>query len=163
SPSTDPDGYPLPPRAPHTSVLKVTASASFMSLVTRARKALEKSAPSSSSRHTHGAGKSQPPLAARIAAVRDSTAAAAAGTGERGVVCDAQDDVVLVATGRAIQKAVEVGGFFTRERDLVVAVRTRTVKAVDDVVAVDEEEAEGEDAVRVRGVSCVEVGIRWAS
>ena len=131
-----------------------------MSLVTRARKALEKSAPGSSSRHTHGAGRSQPPLAARVAAVTDS-AAAAAGRGG-GVVTDAQDDVVLVATGRAIQKAVEVGGFFTRERDLVVAVRTRTVKAVDDVVAVDEEEAEGEDGVRVRSVSCVEVGIRWA-
>lgn len=78
------------------------------------------------------------------------------------------DDVVLVATGRAIQRAVEVGGFFTRERELVVLVRTRTLRAIDDVVVGggdDEEdgEGEGEDQVRVRNLSCVEVGIRWAS
>jgi ribonuclease P/MRP protein subunit POP7 len=69
--------------------------------------------------------------------------------------------VVLVATGRAIEKASEVGGFFTREKDLVVLVRTRTLQAVDDVV-VEDEEADVEDQVRVRCVSCVEIGIRWA-
>lgn len=83
---------------------------------------------------------------------------------------DALDDVVLVATGRAIQKAVEVGCFFTRERDLNVLLRTRTVRGVDDVVRADEGGDEGDDGseeeeegtgARVRAVSCVEVGVRW--
>jgi ribonuclease P/MRP protein subunit POP7 len=68
--------------------------------------------------------------------------------------------VVLVATGKAIARAVEVAGFFTREKDLAVLLRTRSVRAVDDVVAADDD-ADVEDQVRVRGLSCVEVGIRW--
>jgi ribonuclease P/MRP protein subunit POP7 len=72
------------------------------------------------------------------------------------------DDVVLVATGRAISKAVDVAGLFTREKDLLVLMRTRSLKAVDDVVAEDEE-GDLEDEVRVRYLSCLEVGIRWAS
>lgn len=111
-------------------------------------------------------------LAARVAAMKGAASAAKVGGGgdggnlQGGGVEDALDDVVLVATGRAIARAVEVGGFFTRERELVVLVRTRTLQAVDDVVAGDGdevEEADVEDQVRVRNVSCVEVGIRWAS
>lgn len=120
-----------------------------MSLVKRVRKALDKG-PAQKSKGLA--------LTARIAAleVRRSTGAAASG-----VVEDALDDVVLVATGRAIPRAIEVGGFFTRERDLIVLARTRTLRAIDDVVAEDED-ADVEDQVRVRNLSCVEVGIRWA-
>ena len=160
--ASDQDGYTSPPLASHTCVIKVSSSASFMSLVRRVRKALEK-APShqaSSSSTTRGPG--GVPLAARIDALRKSGGGGSATKPASGVVADALDDVVLVATGRAIERAVDVGGFFTREKDLVVLVRTRTVRAVDDVVAVDEEE-DVEDQVRVRCVSCVEVGIRWAS
>ncbi|KAG7291388.1 hypothetical protein NEMBOFW57_001406 [Staphylotrichum longicolle] len=159
---------------------KVSSSATFMSLVRRVRKALEKAPSSSLSQHsTKGL-----PLAARIAALKVARPSGGGGSttggggrggdtevvgigggggggrGRAGVIADALDDVVLVATGRAIERAVDVGGFFTREKDLVVLVRTRTVRAVDDVVAEDEE-ADVEDQVRVRGVSCVEVGIRW--
>ncbi|KAL2134975.1 hypothetical protein VTI74DRAFT_10202 [Chaetomium olivicolor] len=151
SSSFDPDGYLPPPRATHTSVIKVSSGASFMSLVKRVRQGLEK-APSLQA--TKGL-----PLSARVAALR--VAKPNSKTQQQGVIEDSPDDVVLVATGRAIQKAVEVGGFFTRERDLVVLVRTRTLQAIDDIVARDEE-ADVEDQVRVRNVSCVEVGIRWA-
>lgn len=107
------------------------------------------------------------PLTARIAALDTSSGGNSQGDGQ-GPVEDALDDVVLVATGRAIQKAVEVGCFFTRERDLNVLLRTRTVRGVDDVARGEEgddgddgsEEEEGNGA-RVRAVSCVEVGVRW--
>ncbi|KAK4157400.1 Rpp20 subunit of nuclear RNase MRP and P-domain-containing protein [Chaetomidium leptoderma] len=158
STTADPDGYTPPPRATHTTVIKVSSGATFMSLVRRVRKALEK-APSHQT--TKGL-----PLAARIAALKvakPGTAGSSSSSSRHwgGIIEDALDDVVLVATGRAIEKAVDVGGFFTREKELVVLVRTRTLQAVDDVVAVDEE-ADVEDQVRVRNVSCVEVGMRWA-
>ncbi|KAK4102309.1 hypothetical protein N658DRAFT_447893 [Parathielavia hyrcaniae] len=159
-PDAEPEDYTPPLLAPHTVVVKVSSRASFMSLVARVRKALEK-APS------RRAGRdNRVPLAARVASA--STAGSKSGNGlannTGGVIGDRLDDVVLVATGRAIARAVEVGGFFTRETELAVLVRTRTVQAVDDVVVVDEEaDADVEDQVRVRNVSCVEVGIRWRS
>ncbi|EAQ90132.1 predicted protein [Chaetomium globosum CBS 148.51] len=156
--TADPDGYIPSPRAAHTVVIKVASGASFMSLVRRARKALEK-APGR--QNTTGL-----PLAARVAALRvggSNSGGGGVGSGGTGrVFSDALDDVVFVATGKAIAKAVEVAGLFTREKDLRVLMRTRSLKAVDDVVAEDEE-GDLEDEVRVRYLSCLEVGIRWAS
>ncbi|KAK3337734.1 Rpp20 subunit of nuclear RNase MRP and P-domain-containing protein [Cercophora scortea] len=146
----DLDGYQMPPRASHTHALRVTSSAPFMSLVKRVRKALD-SVPQR--QRTKGL-----PLTARIAAMEVQKD----GKGQDMVVQDALDDVVLIATGKAIEKAVNVGGFFMRERDLVVALRTRTVGTIDDLVAADEDgDGDLEDEVRVRQVSCLEVGIRW--
>ncbi|KAK4234137.1 ribonucleases P/MRP protein subunit POP7 [Achaetomium macrosporum] len=159
--AVDSDGYRPPPRASHTVVIKVSSGASFMSLVKRVRKALEKTPQSATTKGL--------PLAARVAALKvakpnnSSSSGGGGGRSQKGGIEDALDDVVLVATGKAIQKAVEVGGFFTRERELVVLVRTRTLQAVDDVVVEDEDAADVEDQVRVRNVSCIEVGIRWAS
>ncbi|KAK0612439.1 Rpp20 subunit of nuclear RNase MRP and P-domain-containing protein [Bombardia bombarda] len=155
TPQTDPDGYLPPPRASHTVVIKVTATAPFMALVKRVRKALDDKTAS-----TTNTAKGLP-LTARITALRaqkDRSGADADG----GVTEDALDDVVLIGTGRAIQKAVEVGGFFTREKDLIVVPRTRTLAAIDDIV-MGEEEREEDDRVRIRQVSCLEVGIRWRS
>ncbi|KAK4197534.1 Rpp20 subunit of nuclear RNase MRP and P-domain-containing protein [Triangularia verruculosa] len=148
----DIDGYLLPPRANHTQIIKVSSSASHMSLVKRVRKALE-SARNSQQGTTKGL-----PLAARIAALGVKNGK----PDPTGPISDALDDVVLIATGRAIQKAIEVGASFTRERDLMVVARTRTVQAVDDIERVDEG-AEEEDSARLRQVSCVEIGVRWAS
>lgn len=140
----------MPPRAPHTVVIKVSASTPFMAAVKRARHALE-----TGPQTTKGL-----PLTARIAAL--GVDAAKAGEAVLGPVSDALDEVVLVATGRAIAKALEVGMFLKRNKELVVVVRTRTVAAIDDVVmgGVEEEEGGGEEEVRVRQLSCVEVGIR---
>ncbi len=99
------------------------------------------------------------PLTARIAALgvqgKDKGK-------QQGAVADCLDDVVLVATGKAIQKALEVGMYYKRRErgELVVVFRTRTVEGVDDLVANDDD-AEEEDGVRMRHVSCVEVGLRW--
>ncbi|KAH6629981.1 Rpp20 subunit of nuclear RNase MRP and P-domain-containing protein [Chaetomium sp. MPI-SDFR-AT-0129] len=162
--TADSDGYIPPPRASHTAVLKVSSGASFMSLVRRARKILDRRATAMTmgSGRTGGA-KGVPSLAARVAAL-GGDAASGNGSGSRsvGFVTDGLDDVLFVATGRAIEKAVELACFFQRERELIVLMRTRSVKAVDDVVAADEE-ADVEDGVRVRNLSSLEVGIRWAS
>ncbi|KAK3990848.1 Rpp20 subunit of nuclear RNase MRP and P-domain-containing protein [Cladorrhinum sp. PSN332] len=149
----DKDGYLPPPRLPQTTIIKVSSSASFISLVKRVRKALDSKHPASS--------KSKHPLPTSLGRRNG-------GGGGGGILEDAHDDVVLIATGKAIQKAVEVGGFFTREKELVVVARTRTVTAVDEVldgegeeVEVEHDEGEGEGSRRVRGVSCLEVGVRW--
>ncbi|KAK3331352.1 Rpp20 subunit of nuclear RNase MRP and P-domain-containing protein [Apodospora peruviana] len=149
-PVYDPDGYHPPPRAAHTVIIKVTAKAPFMSLVKRVRKALDHGPP----QKTKGL-----PLTARIAALGVDTRKEQ----QLGPIADALDDVVLIGTGRAIQKAVEVGCFFARERNLMVLPRTRTLAAIDDIEMGDEDDADAdvEDGVRVRNVSCIEVGIRW--
>ncbi|AEO61211.1 hypothetical protein MYCTH_2311157 [Thermothelomyces thermophilus ATCC 42464] len=149
--SADSNGYIPPPRAPHTAVIKISSGASFMSLVRRARKALDK-APSAQA--TKGQS-----LAARVAALNK----AAARDGNKGPTTgEVADDVLLVATGKAIGLAVDLAGFFSREKNLAVLMRTRTLSAVDDVVAIDED-ADVEDQVRVRYVNCLEVGLRWSS
>ena len=121
-PTYDADGYLPPPRAAHTVIIKVAANAPFMSIVKRVRKALE-----NGPQKTKGL-----PLTARIAALgveKDQKAKEA----NMGPISDALDDVVLVGTGRAIQKAVEIGCFFSREKDLLVIPRTRTLTAIDDI------------------------------
>lgn len=67
---------------------------------------------------------------------------AAEGEGE-GSGKGGKEEVVLKATSRAIERALELGLFFQEQEDLVVRLRTGTVGAVDDVV-VEEEEEEGE-------------------
>ncbi|KAL2144750.1 hypothetical protein VTI28DRAFT_8596 [Corynascus sepedonium] len=158
--TADSNGYIPPPRAAHTAVIKISSGASFMSIVRRARKALDKapSVQATGAATTRGGGRQS--LAARVAALsRAKTTAAAAGAATSET---APDDVLLVATGRAIGMAVDLAGFFSREKDLAVLMRTRTLSAVDDVVAIDED-ADIEDEVRVRNVNCLEVGLRWAS
>ncbi|KAK3372238.1 Rpp20 subunit of nuclear RNase MRP and P-domain-containing protein [Podospora didyma] len=161
----DVDGYNAPPRASHTVVIKIGTHTPFMAVVKRVRKALE-----NGPQTTKGL-----PLTARIAALgvkrdNNSTSATAAQqpsssgsvSGSGGFIEDALDDVVLIATGRAISRAVEIGAFFMREKELIVLPRTRTIPAIDDVVMSDED-GEHEDQVRVRNLSCIEVGIRWAA
>ncbi|KAK3939738.1 ribonucleases P/MRP protein subunit POP7 [Diplogelasinospora grovesii] len=144
----DSDGYRLPSRAAHTRVIKVTTNAPFMSLVRRVRKALDKE-----SQQTKKLS-----LAARVAAIeaeKDKTRKKET----YGAVENALDDVVLIGTGRAIQKMVEVGAFFTRQTDLTVVSRTRTLSTIDDI-SFQTEGAEEQEQVRVRNLSCLEIGIR---
>lgn len=74
-------------------------------------------------------------------------------------------EVVVLATGRAIEKAVGVASFFQKQRDCIVQLRTSSVGTVDDVVAAaegDEEDVSfgGGDETRKRMVSCLEVSIK---
>lgn len=150
------------PRGAHTVVVYVRAAAPFMSLVSRVRKALAKTDRRAGSRRQGGA-----PLAARVAALKtaaegqqqqqqDPPSQALFGQGREG-----DDDVVLVGTGKAIAKTVQVGAFLTRDTELVIVPRTRTLRTVDDLVAVENADGVAEDGARVRNVSCLEVGVRW--
>ena len=120
-----------------------------MALVKRTRAALE-----NGPQTTKGL-----PLTARVAALGVGVGGGGKDEQRTNLISDALDDVVLIGTGRAIQKALEVGAFFLRNKELIVLFRTRTVAAIDDIV-MEDEDAEEEDQVRVRHVSCIEVGIR---
>ncbi|PMD15112.1 hypothetical protein NA56DRAFT_664244 [Hyaloscypha hepaticicola] len=67
------------------------------------------------------------------------------------------EEVVLKATGKAIERLLQVALFFEEEEGVKVEIRTGSVGAVDDVVEKDGGET-GES--RVRRASCLEVGVR---
>ncbi|KAH8886410.1 hypothetical protein GQ53DRAFT_750682 [Thozetella sp. PMI_491] len=145
------DGCVLPPRAPYTKVIRVTSSASFAGLLRRVREALE-----DGPARTNGMS-----LSARVAAAGKERHIRTQGRQNSGVIEDRLDDVVLIGAGRAIQKTMDVGAVFTRRKDLCVVPRTSTVQGIDDIVAIDED-ADVEESSRVRNISCLEIGIRWA-
>lgn len=64
------------------------------------------------------------------------------------------EEVVVKASGKAIERALNVGLYFSKQEDCRVRIRTGTAGAVDDV------EVEGEeDSSRVRRVPVLEIGI----
>jgi ribonuclease P/MRP protein subunit POP7 len=73
------------------------------------------------------------------------------------------EEVVMKATGKAIEKALQLALWFQGQEDVVVKIRTGSVGAVDDVVMKDDggdEEGEGEvEQSRVRRASVLEVGV----
>ena len=71
------------------------------------------------------------------------------------------EEVVVKATGKAIERALQVAVWFQGQEDVLVRVRTGSVGAVDDVVlrgGGEEGEVEVEES-RVRRASVLEVGI----
>jgi ribonuclease P/MRP protein subunit POP7 len=76
--------------------------------------------------------------------------------GEKGV---RDEEVIVKATGKAIERCLQVGLWALQQEDLRVEVRTGSVGAVDDVVERGEKEG-GEVESRVRRVSCLEVRVR---
>lgn len=64
------------------------------------------------------------------------------------------EEVVVKASGKAIERALNLGLYFSKEEDCRVRIRTGTAGAVDDV------EVEGEeDSSRVRRVPVLEIAI----
>lgn len=115
-----------------------------MAAVKRVRKRLDRAASGSS-----GPPGKKVPLSAKIEALKkgDGTAGEEGGT-----------EVVVLGTGKAVEKVLGVASWFENERDCRVELRTRTVGTVDDVVV--EEEGGVEDESRVRKLSCLEATIR---
>jgi ribonuclease P/MRP protein subunit POP7 len=111
-----------------------------MGIVKRARKQLDKS--------TRYAGPSTKrlSLAARIAAIQSEPS-----TG------GSDAEVVVMGTGKAIKKTLDVASWFSNQQDCDVQIRTRTVATVDDIVL--EEGGHFEDESRVRQLSCLEVTV----
>jgi ribonuclease P/MRP protein subunit POP7 len=82
----------------------------------------------------------------------------------RGGVERAKEEVLVKATGKAIEKGLRVALFFQGQEDCLVRLRTGSVGAVDDVLVregVVEGDGGGEDVpeTRVRRTSMLEVGI----
>lgn len=128
-----------------------------MSVVKRVRKALE-----NGPQKTKGL-----PLLARVAALNTGrgSGAGAGDDDEEGVdggAGKAGPEVLVLGTGRAIEKTLNVAAWFNRQKDCRVSLRTRTLGAVDDVIMGETEggEEDEEDQARVRMVSCLEVVIR---
>lgn len=128
-----------------------------MGLVSKVRKALDNGP---TGLHANSSTKGLP-LVARIAALHTSMPPN-----------DANDDgdqqqpfeVLVRGSGRAMAKTLELAAWFQRQPDCKISLRTMTLQAVDDVV-VDEDGAEeeggfaAEQESRVRGVSCLEIGV----
>ncbi|ROT41028.1 hypothetical protein SODALDRAFT_322248 [Sodiomyces alkalinus F11] len=132
------------PASSKSHLVYVSTSTPFMAIVNRVRKRLDKSlqgrAPS-----TRGMN-----LAQRVEMLhRDG--------GTRGGNADgsAKCEVIVLGTGKAVEKTLQVASWFMAQGDCLVQVRTKTVGTVDDVV-VEGDEFGGDDA-RVRKMSCLEV------
>ncbi|OIW31283.1 hypothetical protein CONLIGDRAFT_308768 [Coniochaeta ligniaria NRRL 30616] len=153
----------------------------FMAVVKRVRKALE-SGGGAQPRSTRGL-----PLTARVAALSTSSRGAPGRSnnnsegGQDGSNESSEGEVIVLGTGRAIEKTLNVAAWFQRQSDCRISLRTRSVAAVDDVVlgnaksadgdwdadadpddadAEQEGDDEAEDHSRVRMVSCLEVAVR---
>jgi ribonuclease P/MRP protein subunit POP7 len=68
-----------------------------------------------------------------------------------------KEEVLLKATGKAIEKALALAVWFQGQDDVEVVVRTSSVGAVDDIIVLNGEE---EDTSRVRRTSSLEVAIK---
>lgn len=84
----------------------------------------------------------------------------------RGGEARAKEEVLVKATGKAIEKALRVALFFQEQEDCLVRLRTGSVGAVDDILVQEGDadgdgEGEGEDVpeTRVRRTSMLEVVI----
>jgi ribonuclease P/MRP protein subunit POP7 len=83
-----------------------------------------------------------------------------ASTGGRGIGLENAGEVLVLGTGRAIQKVTEVALFFQKQPDCIVRLRTGSVAAVDDVITEEEDGLEGEVTERARMLSSLEVSIK---
>ncbi|KAI0172593.1 Rpp20 subunit of nuclear RNase MRP and P-domain-containing protein [Hypoxylon sp. FL1284] len=156
---------PIPTRAPSTHASRriyVTARTPFRSVTARVRKQLDKNLRSASASGKAFTGR----LAGdKNASLDDRVRAIAArsrpgGGGNAIGLLDDAGEVVVLGTGHAIQKVVEVAMFFQKQLDCVVQLRTGSVGAVDDVVEDGEEEWGGEGQERVRMMSSLEATIK---
>ncbi|KAI1486838.1 Rpp20 subunit of nuclear RNase MRP and P-domain-containing protein [Biscogniauxia mediterranea] len=154
---------PIPSRASSTSSSRriyVTAKTPFRSVTTRVRKQLDRylrQASSSSKAFTNKlAGSKNASLEDRVRAIQHQSRN---GT-TSGIGLEDAGEVLVLGTGRAIQKVTEVALFFQNQPDCVVQLRTGSVGTVDDIVVEGEEGFGGESDERVRMMSCLEVSIK---
>lgn len=164
-----------PPGSASTRIIYISSSTPFMSAVKRVRKKLDASLRAATAPDTKAAPRNAS-LQWRIEGLRQDVARAeqqrtsADGTGDGeggggvGVGEGRVQPVLVMGTGRAVEKVLGLAGWFGQEGDCVVGIRTRTVGTVDDVVVAgggeEGDEGDEEDGSRVRKMSCLEVSIR---
>jgi ribonuclease P/MRP protein subunit POP7 len=127
------------------------------------------------------------PLTARVAALSTGSRSGRSrsnnhdDSGQAGSAEACEAEVVVLGTGRAIEKTLNVAAWFQKQSDCLVSLRTRSVAAVDDIVlggpkhtdgdwdadadpddadAEQEGDEEAADHSRARMVSCLEVAVR---
>lgn len=148
-------------RAPSTHTahrLYVNPRTPFRSVTTRVRKQLDKILRTASSLDP------QAPTA-RLARRSTLSVAARAHTlqrdpGASGIGLETAREVVVLGTGRAIEKVVHVAAFFRGQPDCDVTLRTASLRAVDEVIVEGGEHEGGTEQRRARMVSCLEAHIR---
>ncbi|KAK7737293.1 hypothetical protein SLS53_006596 [Cytospora paraplurivora] len=137
-----------PPLSQKQPIIYVGTKSPFMGIVNKVRHALDHSPSARSAKAL--------PLATRMAALKGPSP-----EGER-------EEILVRGTGRAIATTLHVAAWFGRQNDCRVSVRTMSLEAVDDIVVDGEDGEEGvageggfaaEEGTRVRGVSCLEVGV----
>ncbi|KAI0848520.1 Rpp20 subunit of nuclear RNase MRP and P-domain-containing protein [Daldinia vernicosa] len=155
---------PIPMRIPSTRASRriyITPKTPFRSVTARVRKQLDKNlreASASNRAFTNKlAGNKNASLDERIRAIQRQSASKNSGSG---IGLEDAGEVVVLGTGRAIQKVVEVAMFFQKQQDCIVQLKTGSVGAVDDVVLEGEEEWGGEGQERTRMMSSLEASIR---
>lgn len=133
---------PQQPASSNSNLIYVSSSAPFIALVKRIRKQLDRSlkgrAPSTRGRT----------LAERVQILETDGGTSGGGNCE----------VLVLGTGKAIEKTLSVASWFMGQGDCHVNVKTGTVSTVDDIVVEDDTEP-FEDESRVRRLSSMEVAI----
>ncbi|KAI0204179.1 Rpp20 subunit of nuclear RNase MRP and P-domain-containing protein [Astrocystis sublimbata] len=143
--------------------IHVSAKTPFRSVTTRVRKQLDKnlrrSADSRATFTNKLSQKKSTSLSDRVRRIQKQSRDAA--TGGLGLGLENSGEVLVLGTGRAIQKVAEVALFFQKQQDCIVQLRTGSVAAVDDLVSKDEEDGlEGDVTERARMMSSLEASIR---
>ncbi|KAI1392477.1 Rpp20 subunit of nuclear RNase MRP and P-domain-containing protein, partial [Hypoxylon trugodes] len=157
---------PIPARQPSTRASKriyLTPKTPFRSVTTRVRKQLDKNireASSSNKAFTNKlASNKNASLDERIRAIQRGSSSKG-NTSGNGIGLENAGEVVVLGTGRAIPKVLEVAMFFQKQADCIVQMKTGSVGAVDDVIQEGEEEWGGEGEERVRMMSSLEASIK---
>ncbi|KAI0521072.1 Rpp20 subunit of nuclear RNase MRP and P-domain-containing protein [Xylaria bambusicola] len=142
--------------------IHVTAKTPFRSVTTRVRKQLDRylrqSADSRSTFTNKLSQKKNASLSERVRRIQDQSQNAS--TGGLGLGLENSGQVIVLGTGRAIQKVTEVALFFQKQPDCVVQLRTGSVAVVDEVLSKEEDGLEGDVTERGRMMSSLEVLIR---
>jgi len=141
-----------PPRVGSSAqkIVYVSASSPFIAVIKRVRKLL-----------SHIEGRAAGPIAFAARNPRDILRQIEDGVGGRGKGGKAarEEEVVMKATGKAIEKLLGLVLHFQGQDDVKVTVRTGSVGAIDDVVNKDSVDGDEEEGSRVRRTSTLEVGI----
>ncbi|KAI0394498.1 Rpp20 subunit of nuclear RNase MRP and P-domain-containing protein [Xylariaceae sp. FL0594] len=138
--------------------IHVTPKTPFRSVTARVRKQLDKylrESASSRKTFTNKLSQRNASLGERVSRIQQQSRNNGLGLG-----LEDAGEVVVVGTGRAIEKVTEVALFFQKQPDCSVQLRTGSVAAIDDVVAKDLDGLEGEVTDRARMMSSLEAWIR---
>lgn len=150
------------PREPSSSKafrLYITPKTPFRSITTRVRKQLNKILRTASAVNPHQAATAQ--IAKRGASDLSRRVRALQQTHGSGIGLETSREVVVLGTGRAIEKVLSIAAFFQNQKDCEVKLRTTSVPAVDEVLANGGNDNAGErEEARARMVSCLQVHIR---